>query len=114
MLVLNRPHIGNIDICPVHYSISLKVIGVIHDFGLKSQSSVFQMTERISEVFINRPCEDYFSREAFKFGSVSTVITVKPDVAPVKQFLCNRRESVNGYSLIESVEIIIVILESYG
>ena len=81
---------------------------------LKAQCPVFQMSETIPEILINRPGEDDFFRETFKLFPVCAEIAARPNFTAFKQLLDNVREAVNRYSLIECVEIVVVILESHG
>ena len=102
-----RLAIGIIDRC-----ISLE-IRLIQQLRLETHRAVFQSSQTIPVIGINRTCKNHLVRQCIQLLLLLQIIRVQPYLNPLQHALCKLRIAAHRNPLIQSIEIIVVKGQAY-
>ena len=107
------------DACPrcfpvgvVDSGVALKT-GLVQQFVLEADRTVFQRTQLVVKVGINGSCVDNFVRQIVQFRLVFQVICVQPDLNAVQQVGNHLGVAADGNALVQGVEIVVVKCQAH-
>ena len=99
-------------VCIIHCGISLKIRYIQH-FRLKPDTPVFQCSQFIVEISVNRPGINYLLRQTIQFRFIFQIIRLQTDFNAIQHIRDHLRVTADRDPLIKRIEIIIVKGQAY-